>query len=101
MAVVNETTKNHGELVAKVHPGLWHRSVGGEREWVGVVNDQAHVKTWLTCCLVALVLVTEAFCRRKSKVVSSCTCKLCCLKRASSSQELLCKVNASRALAKA
>jgi len=57
-----QTTKDHGEPVAIVHPRLGNRGMSGEGEGVGVVNNEAHVDTWPTLGLMATVLVTEPFC---------------------------------------
>jgi hypothetical protein len=100
MAVVNETAKHHGKSVALVHPGLGDRGVSGKGKGVGVVYDEAHVDTWVTLSLMTVFLIAEVFCRGKSNMISMSLSKLSSLKRALGPQILLCKFNASRALAK-
>ena len=100
MAVVNDTTKDHGKSVAIVHPGLRDGGVSWEGKGVGVVNDEAHVDTGATLGLMTAFLIAEAFCRGESKMISMSLSKLSSLKRALGPQMLLCKFNTSRALAK-
>jgi hypothetical protein len=101
MAVVNEATYGHGVSVVKMHPTLGKGVMGGERDGVGVVKDEAHVEAGQSASQVDPLLVGEPLCISKVNVVSMIRLKFGSFLEGLGPQALLHKGYAEGAFAKA